>query len=375
MANQKLINYIKQTLNQGYSPEEIRRVLLNSGWKENQIKEAFDLIEQERSGISRPPSVFIKTKKNFFARNKNLIIAVFGAIFVIGGLIFVSITFKNNQERVELSNYQKTEQSPNILEKPFVQDFDNIAFPAADGQFPIPKYEKMKAIMIDDFFGRTGQAEFFLYYIIGGKHKEDVREFYIRALENEGWKLEADYEINEMQGFEGNQIKGVFLSFSKPEHELYNAEITIFEDKLGDIKEDWPPEVTFVKIIENWPIGFNYAKDLTPNSPFCQYFDQDFRKAFSFIKELVGEVRLNGLHEISESSQQLPIRIFYYVTQKSIASVEDINKIIKAFSTNGYQANWTLGKPIIMSKTVSGKKYSFKMTPLEEGFVIDFPAE
>lgn len=66
MANKELENYIKKQLNSGYSPEQIKDVLIKRGWQETQVSEAISSLQQETAGM-KPP------KKG---SNKKLIAAV-----------------------------------------------------------------------------------------------------------------------------------------------------------------------------------------------------------------------------------------------------------------------------------------------------------
>jgi len=57
MITSDLLDYIKQQLEQGFSKEQIKNVLLNSGWEEKDIDEAFYSIlnTQLSSGMLQVP--------------------------------------------------------------------------------------------------------------------------------------------------------------------------------------------------------------------------------------------------------------------------------------------------------------------------------
>jgi len=75
MVNQELLNYIRETSKKGFSNDDIRDALINSGWRLDDIKDAFDRvkeIENEQIIINQKGSV----KKKFIG-------------IVVGGLVFL----------------------------------------------------------------------------------------------------------------------------------------------------------------------------------------------------------------------------------------------------------------------------------------------
>ncbi len=54
MVNQQLIEYIKQQLGRGITEEEIKKILLNKGWPEEAIKEAFQFISGPNTQFFQP---------------------------------------------------------------------------------------------------------------------------------------------------------------------------------------------------------------------------------------------------------------------------------------------------------------------------------
>ena len=51
MINKKVLNYIKETKEQGFSDQKIRKALLVAGWKEKQIDEGFKNFKNNMSNI------------------------------------------------------------------------------------------------------------------------------------------------------------------------------------------------------------------------------------------------------------------------------------------------------------------------------------
>jgi len=373
MPDEKLIDYIKKLLNQGHNRDQIHGALLKSGWEEDQINESFDSIEREDLGISRFPVSFVKIKKSFFIQNKKLIFPILGVIF-IGGFVFASWQIWGPpKEMTKSPEQQEQELLSEILEEEFsFQNSDVVAFPAADGQFPMPEYEKMAILEIGDFYRSGGeqQVEFSLLYMVGGNRENDIRSFYVEALGAEGWNIEEDLKTGL---YEGDRTESIVLSFSKPESELYEIRILIREsESRNPLREGWPMELTWVEISHRWPFGFDYAKDLTPNSPFCKYFDRDFKK---IISSITGEgINLNGLYEVAEDPDWGVMRSFFYVSEKKI-SLDDIAKIKEAFVSSGYKIIWEdedWEGHFSFVEQVTEVNFMFGIKIGEEGLIIEF---
>lgn len=317
-----------------------------------------------------------------------IIIAIIAGVGVLGYLGYqqwfgqkqlTAEDYTTEQSCKEANHYWYNDSCHNKKKiKVSTESFRKTSFPAADNQFPIPDYEKKFITMIDDFSGGSGEAEFFLAYAIAGVHREDVKNFYTKQLKKEDWQPKGEYGKVDISDRE----KPVRLIFTKPDKsDLYRAEIIISTrtDLQGDL-EGWPEKNTVIRVRENWPTGFEHAKDLTPNSPFCRYFDKDFKK---ILEPAIGKVKLSGLHEWGGLNSEDSARMFYYGGENSsfasATKTEIFNKMEKvkeSFKSNGYKVNWQRDefvKPIEISKKVAGKKYSFHIMPLADGFTIQYP--
>jgi len=327
-------------------------------------------------------------------------VAIISGISIIGALGYLGYQEWFTQEKSETEDYTAQTNCEDAgyywydnachnkrKIKVSTESFKNTAFPAADDQFPIPDFEKKKKLMIDDFSGAAGEAEFFLLYTTAGDKRKKVKDFYIKELKEKGWQAEKDYSKVDFSKRESP----LALSFTKSKNELYKIRLVISYNK-GTNQEDsasrspvyWPEGGTWVKIRENWPAGFEYAKDLSPNSSFCQYFNKDFKK---ILRQAIGKVKLSGLHEFSGQNdpnmERKTLRMFYYSGESlsfSDATTTEIydkmQKVKESFEGNGYQANLEEGEyinPIEVSKEVSDKKYSFDVIPLVDGFAIQYP--
>jgi len=96
MINQELINYIKQQIERGISKEEIRKLLLDNGWQNSQIDEAFNLLEPKESNIlnqKRPK----KLGKIIFI---TIALIIFLIIIIISLPYFLSIFFGKDIEPI-----------------------------------------------------------------------------------------------------------------------------------------------------------------------------------------------------------------------------------------------------------------------------------
>lgn len=82
MLNQELLNYIRESLKQGFSKSEIRDALLNAGWRLDDITGALTHLEaSDNSEVS--------INKSFFSKRKFAVLAaVFAAFLFTGSLVF-----------------------------------------------------------------------------------------------------------------------------------------------------------------------------------------------------------------------------------------------------------------------------------------------
>jgi len=90
MADERLVNYIRDNLHRGYSPDSLRQTLLNQGWDTNQINEAFAVVQGSAPDISqtsagtpsRPTGVTIICVLGFIS-------AVFS---LVSGILFIGVS-------------------------------------------------------------------------------------------------------------------------------------------------------------------------------------------------------------------------------------------------------------------------------------------
>ena len=78
MNNQQLLDYIRQRLQSGTSKENIKGELLAKGWKEKDVSDAMNLIENNQTGVTSEPTVVSNRKKIWF------LVGGIISIFVIG---------------------------------------------------------------------------------------------------------------------------------------------------------------------------------------------------------------------------------------------------------------------------------------------------
>ncbi len=94
MPNQKLLDYIKDSRNQGFSYDKIREALLAAGWTEVEIKEGFDSLK-EKSDKTIEKSEENKKKKSHkkIKINKKSLILIAVFIILMIAVIFVFFNF------------------------------------------------------------------------------------------------------------------------------------------------------------------------------------------------------------------------------------------------------------------------------------------
>ncbi|MGB9743376.1 MAG: hypothetical protein ACPLW9_01535 [Minisyncoccales bacterium] len=111
MVNQQLLDYIKQQLQQGIDANQIKQVLLNNGWQNNDIEEAFNII------MSKP--VLLKKRKW-----KKIIFITVSILLIFGLFLFLLPEFLN----LFAKDITPIDDSDLQLQKVFVSDKDNAYF-------------------------------------------------------------------------------------------------------------------------------------------------------------------------------------------------------------------------------------------------------
>lgn len=100
MANQQLLDYIKQQVQQGINSEQIKQSLIANGWQNTDIEEAFNLINNFTQ--SQPtPSFPSKTPVSIW---KTVTFSLIGVAVVGGGIYFVSKTLFKSEETPKIFN-------------------------------------------------------------------------------------------------------------------------------------------------------------------------------------------------------------------------------------------------------------------------------
>jgi len=100
MANQQLLDYIKQQLQQGVSQDQIKNSLMSNGWQSQDIEDGFNIIGpsvpvgQNPIGLIRPA----------MATWKIIIASLSGVVVVGGGIYFASQKFLKPKETPKVSN-------------------------------------------------------------------------------------------------------------------------------------------------------------------------------------------------------------------------------------------------------------------------------
>lgn len=106
MVNQKLLDYIKQQLQQGFNREQIKRSLSETGWQEADINEAFTLIDSPNVSIPPEgmPSQLLSALPQQPERriNKTLLVVVLiiGVLILGGGAFGYFYYFRETPEKV-----------------------------------------------------------------------------------------------------------------------------------------------------------------------------------------------------------------------------------------------------------------------------------
>lgn len=102
MVNQDLLNYIRDTLKQGFSRDQIRDALLNAGWRMEAIKDAFDCLkEAEDAKVVIKSGVSIKKKLAGFAAAGAVFLFIASSAF--GGYYYYSTIPARTLERIKES--------------------------------------------------------------------------------------------------------------------------------------------------------------------------------------------------------------------------------------------------------------------------------
>lgn len=89
MANQQLLDYIKQQLQQGVSKEQIKNSLIANGWQEEDINEAFSLASSPTPPISSLPGAIAIFKQAWAIYKRRL--ATFLGVMIIPTLVMIAM--------------------------------------------------------------------------------------------------------------------------------------------------------------------------------------------------------------------------------------------------------------------------------------------
>lgn len=102
MANQELLAWIRQQSERGASKEQIKSALLQNGWQENAIEEAFVFLERPQDGLSgasspaqgvvtleKLPSVFVLLGQAFTLFAKRF--STFMGILTVLALVYIAL--------------------------------------------------------------------------------------------------------------------------------------------------------------------------------------------------------------------------------------------------------------------------------------------
>lgn len=59
MPNQNLINYIKESKEKGFPDKEIRKALLDAGWKKEDVSKGFKVVREVKKIAKKPKSKWL----------------------------------------------------------------------------------------------------------------------------------------------------------------------------------------------------------------------------------------------------------------------------------------------------------------------------
>jgi hypothetical protein len=87
MASQELINYIKQTLDGGFSEDQVQAALMDAGWDQSEIEEGFSSLKQISSRAPGPSA----SGKGFFGRYKKLLLISTVVVVIVPALVYLGL--------------------------------------------------------------------------------------------------------------------------------------------------------------------------------------------------------------------------------------------------------------------------------------------
>lgn len=111
MANQQLIDYIKQQQSQGLGDEQIKQSLLANNWQMNDIEEAFNFV---KTPFTEQSSIIFSEVRLKNKRWKILGISVILVIFIITGIVGFFIWHNINKKEADLQIQQAKVKAENL---------------------------------------------------------------------------------------------------------------------------------------------------------------------------------------------------------------------------------------------------------------------
>jgi hypothetical protein len=92
MINQELLDYIRQQLQRGVGKEKIKKILIDNGWQEQEIEEAFSLLKSSSQLTLEP----------YKRANKILltVISIIVGILIISGGVFAYLNYFQSSEKI-----------------------------------------------------------------------------------------------------------------------------------------------------------------------------------------------------------------------------------------------------------------------------------
>lgn len=185
MANQQLLDFIKQQMQPGISREQIKSSLMANGWQAQDIEEGFNSLNLPAS-----PQQYSATSANSPAKVWKILAGVLVGVAILGGgAYFASKTFLKSEAPPKISN-EVTNKLPTEIVAPTEQPAQqtkpqNLEIVFADKLSSCTKY---KTTFKHPFTGETLEKE--ILGIVSGKCD------YVEQMPN-GGKMECKYSESE----------------------------------------------------------------------------------------------------------------------------------------------------------------------------------